>query len=48
VGIGFIADLLNLSIAIQVVAWISLASGVFVFIVMRETKKKKGNGAITK
>ena len=48
VGIGFIADLFNLSIAIQLVAWISLASGVFVFIVMRETKKKKVNGAITK
>src|SRR5947208_8004817 len=48
VGIGFIADLFNLSIAIQVVAWISLASGVFVFVVMRETKKRKVNGAITK
>jgi len=48
VGIGFIADLFNLSIAIQVVAWMSLASGVFVFVVMRETKKRKVNGAITK
>jgi MFS family permease len=48
VGIGFIADLFNLSIAIQLVAWISLASGVFVLIVMRETRKKRVNGAITK
>jgi drug/metabolite transporter superfamily protein YnfA len=48
VGIGFIADLFNLSIAIQLVALISLASGVFVFIVMRETRRKKVNGAITK
>jgi hypothetical protein len=48
IGIGFIADLSNLSIAIQLVGWISLGSGVFVFMVMQETKKKKENGAITK
>jgi MFS family permease len=49
VGIGFIADLFSLSIALQLVAWISLFSGVFVFIVMRETGKKKVNSAtITK
>jgi hypothetical protein len=44
VGIGFIADLFGLSIALQLVAWISLCSGVFVFIVMRETGRKKVNG----
>jgi len=38
IGIGFIADIYNLSIAIQSVSWIALASGVFVFIFMRETK----------
>jgi len=49
VGIGFIADLFSLGVALQLVAWISLCSGVFVFIVMRETGKKKVNGAtITK
>jgi MFS family permease len=49
VGIGFIADLFGLSIALQLVAWISLCSGVFVFIVMQETGRKKVNGAtITK
>jgi Na+/phosphate symporter len=39
VGIGFIADIWFLSIAIQSVSWIALASGIFVFIFMRETKK---------
>jgi hypothetical protein len=39
VGIGFIADISDLSIAIQSVSWIALASGIFVFIFMRETKK---------
>lgn len=38
VGIGFIADISNISIAIQFVAWIALASGIFVLIVMREPK----------
>lgn len=38
VGIGFIADTFNLSIAIQTVAWISLGSGIFVLLVMRETR----------
>ena len=38
VGIGFIADISNISIAIQFVAWIALASGIFVFVVMREPK----------
>lgn len=39
VGIGFIADIYDLSIAIQSVSWIALASGIFVFIFMRDTKK---------
>lgn len=38
VGIGFIADISSISIAIQFVAWIALTSGIFVIIVMRETK----------
>ena len=39
VGIGFIADISSLSTAIQMVAWISLGSGIFVLIFMRETIK---------
>jgi MFS family permease len=42
VGIGFIADVFNLNTAIQAVAWISLGSGIFVLVVMRETRKKIG------
>jgi len=38
IGIGFIADLTNLSTAIQIVAWIALGSGIFVLVFMRETK----------
>ncbi|MGA7370345.1 MAG: MFS transporter [Nitrososphaeraceae archaeon] len=38
VGIGFIADAFNLNIAIQTVAWIALGSGIFVLLVMRETR----------
>jgi MFS family permease len=38
VGIGFIADISSISIAIQFVAWIALTSGIFVLIVMRETR----------
>jgi len=40
IGIGFIADIFNLNIAIQAVAWISLGSGLFVFVFMQETKKR--------
>jgi MFS family permease len=40
IGIGFIADVSSLSTAIEVVAWISLGSGIFVLAVMRETKVK--------
>jgi hypothetical protein len=42
VGIGFIADAFDLNIAIQTVAWISLGSGIFVLLVMQETRKKVG------
>jgi MFS family permease len=39
IGVGFIADLLGINIAIQVVAWIAIASGVFVLLIMKETRK---------
>jgi MFS family permease len=39
IGIGFIADLSSSSIAIQLVAWIAMASGIFVLLVMKETRK---------
>jgi MFS family permease len=39
VGIGVIADIFNLNIAIQAVAWISLVSGLFVFVFMQETRR---------
>jgi MFS family permease len=38
-GIGFIADFYSMNIAIQTVGWIALGSGIFVFIVMHETKR---------
>ena len=38
IGIGFLADLFGASLAINSVAWIALASGIFVFAVMRETR----------
>jgi hypothetical protein len=38
VGIGFIADTSSIRIAIQFVAWIALTSGIFVLVIMRETK----------
>jgi hypothetical protein len=37
VGIGLIADAYDLNIAIQTVAWISMGSGIFVLLVMKET-----------
>ncbi|MGC2387621.1 MAG: MFS transporter, partial [Nitrososphaeraceae archaeon] len=40
VGIGFIADAFDLNIAIQTVAWISLGSGIFVLLVMKETRMR--------
>jgi MFS family permease len=39
IGIGFIADLSGSSIAIQLVAWITIGSGLFVLLVMKETRK---------
>ena len=39
IGIGLIADLSSSSIAIQLVAWIAIASGVFVLLVMKETRR---------
>jgi hypothetical protein len=41
VGIGFLLDVFGLNFAIQVVAWISIASGIFVLLVMKETKGKE-------
>ena len=41
IGAGFLADLFGASLAINSVAWIALASGVFVFVVMRETVSKR-------
>lgn len=40
VGIGFLADLFgSISVAIQFVAWISIASGIFILLVMKETRR---------
>jgi MFS family permease len=39
IGIGYIADLTSISTAIQIVAWIAIGSGIFVFVGMRETRK---------
>ena len=40
IGIGYIADLLGLHIAFQVVAVLAIGSGLFVFMVMKETTKQ--------
>ena len=40
IGVGFLADLLGINFAIQFVAWIAVASGIVVFLVMRETISK--------
>jgi MFS family permease len=40
IGVGFLADLLGINFAIQSVAWIALASGIFVLVVMRESLSK--------
>jgi len=43
IGIGFLADVLGINFAAHSVAWIALASGMVVLIIMRETvSKKKG------
>ena len=39
IGIGFLADIVNVSIPIQVSGLLALGSGIFVFLTMRETKK---------
>ena len=39
-GIGFIADVFGLDFAIQTVALITVGSGIFVLLVMKETRKK--------
>ena len=41
IGIGFLADRFGANMAINSVAWIALASGVFVFVMMRETLSKR-------
>jgi MFS family permease len=41
IGIGFVADLFGAATAIHSVAWIALASGMFVFFIMRETAAKR-------
>ncbi len=38
IGIGFIANLFNMLVAIQIVAWIGVASGTVVIFLMKETK----------
>jgi hypothetical protein len=40
VVIGFISDLFNMSIVIQIVAWIGLASGIVVIFLMKETTNR--------
>lgn len=40
IAIGFIADLLSNGIAIQLVAWIAIASGIFVLLIMKEARKQ--------
>jgi MFS family permease len=39
IGIGVIADLFNMFVAIQIVAWIGVASGIVVIFLMKETRK---------
>jgi hypothetical protein len=41
IGIGFLADRFGANYAINSVAWMALASGVFVFVIMRETISKR-------
>ena len=38
IGVGFIADLSSNGIAIQLVAWTAIASGIFVLLIMKETR----------
>ena len=39
IGVGFIADLSSSSLAIHLVAWIAIASGIFILLIMKETSK---------
>ena len=39
IGIGYVVDLLGFNIAFQLVAFLAVSSGIFVFIVMKETRK---------
>ena len=41
IGIGFLADLFGLNIAIQLVAFLAIGSGIFVLIVMKETSRQR-------
>jgi hypothetical protein len=38
IGIGFISDLFDMFIAIQIVAWIGVTSGIVVILLMKEIK----------
>jgi MFS family permease len=40
IGVGFLADIFGIGPAIHAVAWVALASGIFVLAVMRETRQK--------
>jgi MFS family permease len=44
IGVGFIADLSSSNIAIQLVAWIAVGSGIFVLLIMKETRKRTSFG----
>jgi MFS family permease len=41
IGIGFLADVFGLNIAIQLVAFLAIGSGIFVLIVMKETSRQR-------
>ena len=41
IGIGFLADLLGLNIAINLVAFLAIGSGIFVLAVMKETSRQR-------
>ena len=41
IGIGFLADLFGLNIAIHLVAFLAIASGIFVLTVMKETSRQR-------
>lgn len=40
IGIRFLADLFGLNIAIHLVAFLAIASGIFVLTVMKETSRR--------